>query len=92
MIDMERAETVEQCRELEIPWRDVYAAAAAILNGTRATGGEDAMEASYKRYRRRSKKEPYRYHILRSIRPVDKPLGPRPDVWNYVHSLKKIRV
>jgi hypothetical protein len=90
MKDLVRAETVEDCLDHDIKWDDVYYAAHRILEGTLDGGGEDAIEKAYKRYKQRSKKEPGRYKILKTIRTHDTgiPLTPkRQEMWKEVISL-----
>lgn len=87
MVDYWRAEEVAYVRNINVPWKHAYTAAAAILEGTPATGSDDAIEKSYKRYKKRSQTQPYRYHILRDVRLPDRPQKPRPHVWNYIQSL-----
>ena len=93
MIDMERAETVTECREKgNIAWADVYEAASAILEGSVSEGSAATIEKSYKRYKIRSEAEPYRYHVLRSItiiKPFNKPKSSNNKTWEYVLSLSK---
>ena len=88
MIDFERAEIVMECLEHGIDWDGVYLAAEAILQGGWAEGGPDAIEKSYKRFKKRSKENPYRYHIVRSVRLPKDNFGPRPEVWEYIDRLR----
>jgi len=92
MKDLVRAETVEDCLKHGIKWVDVYSAAHSILEGTPDGGSEDTIEKTYKRYKQRSKKEPGRYKILKTIRTHDTgiPFTPRrQEIWEEVESLRR---
>ena len=71
LIDLERAETVQECRDHGIRWTDgeVYERAAEILTHTKsaAVGSARAIEKSYLRVKRNGARNPMEYHILRSI-------------------------
>jgi len=71
MIDFDRAETVRECVEHGTPWKVVYENASKMLEGIVSSGKPDAIEKSYKRFKRRMKKNPFRYYIPRSIRQRD---------------------
>jgi hypothetical protein len=71
MIDFDRAETVQACVEHGTLWKVVYEVASKMLEGTDASGKPDAIEKSYKRFKRRMKKDPFRYYIPHSIRQRD---------------------
>ena len=92
-IDFARAEAVKDCVDHGIRWVDAYYAASLILKDTYAEGNEDAIEKSYKRYKRRTEKEPMRYKILRCIRfqkPLLQPYTPeRREAWQEVLSLRR---
>ena len=68
MIDMARAEMVQECRERRAPWREAFECASRMLAGTENEGGPDAMEKSYKRYVRTMKNNPLRYYVPQFIR------------------------
>jgi hypothetical protein len=67
MIDMARAEMVQECRERRAPWREAYVCASKMLSGNGAAGPH-AMKDSYKKYKLTMKTNPYRYYIPRYIR------------------------
>ncbi len=92
MIDLERAFNVQDCIEHGIKWDDVYGAVQEILKGTIYAGSEDAIEKSYKRFIRRNKQNPFRYQILKMVRPHDSgiPLtAERTKSWEYIESLRR---
>mgnify|MGYP000212044235 CR=1 FL=1 len=89
MIDYIRADTIDECRDHEIAWVDVYDAAYAILKGSRAVGGPDAMEKSYKRNKKRGESQPKLYYNIRSVQMVEDSTQPNREVWTYVNSLRR---
>ena len=96
MTDYHRAEAVKECSENSIPWDHVYYAASLILSGTFAAGAEHAIEASYKRYMKRSKINPFRYYKSQFIKingdsnstifTID-----RGEIWDEVLKLKRVK-
>ena len=93
MKDLERYETVLQCRDYDIPITKSYQAAALILEGSYAGGSAETMRAAFKRVIERQDKEPGRYHILHTIRPELKTAQPRTErraeIWAKVRALSK---
>lgn len=92
-IDQVRAEIVQDCVDHNIRWVDAYYAASLSLQDTFAEGNEDAIESSYKRYKRRIKREPMRYIVLSCVRfqkDLMQPYTPeRAEMWQEVLSLRK---
>lgn len=68
MIDMARAEGVEECLDHGTPWKVVYEVASKFLEGTDCKGKPDAIAKSYKRYTRNMKTDPRRYYLPQYIR------------------------
>jgi hypothetical protein len=70
LIDMKRSETVMELRESGVFWSDVYGHASEILEKTEswAAGGEEAIQKSYKRFKRNVKLNPGRYYLPESIK------------------------
>lgn len=68
MIDFARADAVEECRDHGLRWREVYVRASELLAREGDAVSEDAIEKSYKRFKRQSKQDPFRYHQLKYIR------------------------
>lgn len=71
MNDLRRYETITELREHGVKWKDVYQSAADMLEGSAAECGPDAMETAYKRYKRRERQTPWRYHIYSYYRPPE---------------------
>lgn len=94
MIDFARANTVQDCIEHGIKWLDVYAVVKELLDGTFASGSENTIAKSYKRYRQRSEKEPFRYKTLKTISfDIHQRLTPeRLEILKYIHDIRDSRV
>lgn len=71
MIDLERAETVEKLREHGVKWKYVYETASQLLEGTESRGAAGTIETAYKRFRKREKTSPWRYHAWSYYKPID---------------------
>lgn len=94
MTDCTRAETVRDCSEHSVPWDHVYYATSLILAGTFAAGAEHAIEASYKRYVKRSKQNPFRYYESKFILIKNDPseisyTRDRQEIWKEVQTLRR---
>lgn len=91
-IDSLRADTVLDALNHGIRWIDVYAVASSILEGTEAGSTPDGIEKSYKRYKRRLRKDPYRYHELRYVKYDPDPKRPSTrgqlEVWKEIQRMR----
>ena len=79
MIDMGRAEMVQELRGHGTKGMKVYEYAARFLAGTEYEGGPDAMEKSHKRFTRTMKSDPFRYYVPRFIRLKERPRPINPE-------------
>jgi hypothetical protein len=67
LIDSKRMSMVEAAREHGFAWKDAYEEASRQLRGTLSAGSENAVERSYKRFKKNSAENPFRYLQLETI-------------------------
>ena len=70
MIDFERYELIMKLREEGVKWKDVYQTASDLLEGADSAGKAGTMKAAYKRFKRRERSSPWRYHVFSIYRPA----------------------
>lgn len=90
MVDRERAEAVYILKyKYGIRDKHKFDAAALVLEGTSAAGKRDAIEQSVKRFKKRLKLDPMRYHVLNTVFLPDQPLNLGPKVLQNLRDWKK---
>lgn len=88
MRDLVRADTFQECIDHGVPRVDAYHAASLLLHGNFGAGAPDTIAKAVKRYRSRSESEPFRYHLLTTLR-LPEPTVTE-DTWHEVHSLIRV--
>lgn len=88
MKDLERNDTVQNCVENGIPKVDAYYAASRLLLNSFAAGAPDTIEKSVKRYKKVTKEQPLRYHVLETVRLPQQARIPS-EIWQEVLAMRK---